>query len=965
MAVEVKVAPDNRLEYISVFLEDRRTLSQYFNLTEYPDTLTGGKNAFLIAGTDYLEPNTEVQIQIRDAKGNIVYTESSDGSPTEYYEGISKVVAAYVYPNDSVLQAKDATAYGPCTITILGELKYYDNNGSKTEVPEIWKGKYNVRWVGTANINPALANTTRVRFFFRPQATITEILKPIYNVSGTSVTASAITASYANIRLNRLETFAGDVKRVKVYRTSQGTVSDFELIQDILIESKELLQTFDATGSVITDTGVFDSQIFQKFWNSGSLNASLNSTQFSGSFAAKLTGSGNFTYTSSLDLSDKTTYELSFDGFYTSSTQSSLKVHISGSQNGDLVVDTLTGLTPTKNFTNYITQFTIPKQEPTASLYFSQTQGDWYLKDISVRAAQDTAFSPNEVSFIVSMPTNISNETFNFKFEFFDVNNNFIPVAVTGSQTFVGGNDNLTVIATSVTNLSSSFSGSLTALSQSVSGTISFTSQSVSGTIASVSQSISGTISQVSSSLNNGIDNSYSSSIYTLQTLADGNYSGSFISGSVIYAPVIGGQNGYISGKFTVGAPPNSIVLDATTSTRRIYIGTGTYNNSNTSIYLDSDGKFSLKDKLTFDGTNLSINGGGTFSGNLSAAGGTFSGALSGGTISIGSSNSIFKADSNGIYLGNATFGSASFRVTPSGELTATNANITGSITVTSGTFTGYVSVDGFYIGKNVYSTYSGIFANNSRWLSNGSIVLSPGTVLGDSTLGLNILSDSFITYKGNLIVTEPVTYAANHWVSYVTIGAVPSTFGVLDNNTMLLGRGVNGSNNGIYMNSTNYWYAGSNSVNPSMKADIVGGSITGISSLGVSGNATITGTLGVTGDITSQASDKRLKENIIPITSALDKVDKINGVYFNFTDKANELNKSLNKNRQVGFLAQEIQSVLPEIVKPAPFDIDSDGNSISGENYLTIHYEKVVPLLLQAIKELKFELDEVKKLIK
>jgi hypothetical protein len=965
MAVEVKVAPDNRLEYISVFLEDRRTLSQYFNLTEYPDTLTGGKNAFLIAGTDYLEPNTEVQIQIRDAKGNVVYTESSDGSPTEYYEGISKVVAAYVYPNDSVLQAKDATAYGPCTIVILGELKYYDNNGSKTEVPEIWKGKYNVRWVGTANINPALANTTRVRFFFRPQATITEILKPIYSVSGTSVTASAITASYANIRLNRLETFAGDVKRVKVYRTSQGTVSDFELIQDILIESKELLQTFDATGSVITDTGVFDSQIFQKFWNSGSLNATLNTQQFSGSFAAKLTGSGNFKYTASLDLSDKTTYELSFDGFYTSSTQSSLKVHISGSQNGDLVVDTLTGIVPTKNFTNYITQFTLPTQEPTASLYFSQTQGDWYLKDISLRAAQDTAFSPNEVSFIVSMPTNISNETFNFKFEFFDVNNNFIPVAVTGSQTFVGGNDNLTVIATSVTNLSSSLSGSLTALSQSVSGTISFTSQSVSGTIA-----------QVSSSLNAGITTSYSSSIYTLQTLADGNYSGSFISGSVIYAPVIGGQNGYISGKFTVGAPPNSIVLDATTSTRRIYIGTGTYNNSNTSIYLDSDGKFSLKDKLTFDGSNLSINGGGTFSGNLSAAGGTFSGnlsaaggtftgALSGGTISIGSGSSIFKADSSGIYLGDATFGSAPFRVTPGGALTATNATITGSITVTSGTFTGYLNVDGFYIGKNVYSTYSGIFANNSRWLSDGSIVLSPGNVGGDTTQGLNILSNSFCSYRGNLLVAAPVNYDSNHWLSYVTIGVSPSTFGVLDNNTMYLGRGVNGSNNGIYINSTNYWYAGSNSVNPSMKADIVGGTISGITSLGVSGNATITGTLGVTGDITSQASDKRLKENIIPITSALDKVNKLNGVYFNFTDKANELNKNLSKNRQVGFLAQEIQSVLPEIVKPAPFDIDSDGNSISGENYLTIHYEKVVPLLLQAIKELKLELDEVRKLIK
>ena len=949
MAVEVKVAPDNRLEYISVFLEDRRTLSQYFNLTEYPDTLTGGKNAFLIAGTDYLEPNTEVQIQIRDAKGNIVYTESSDGSPTEYYEGISKVVAAYVYPNDSVLQAKDATAYGPCTITILGELKYYDNNGSKTEVPEIWKGKYNVRWVGTANINPALANTTRVRFFFRPQATITEILKPIYNVSGTSVTASAITASYANIRLNRLETFAGDVKRVKVYRTSQGTVSDFELIQDILIESKELLQTFDATGSVITDTGVFDSQIFQKFWNSGSLNATLNSSQFSGSFSAKLSGSGNFKYTSSLDLSDKTTYELSFDGFYTSSTQSSLKVHISGSQNGDLVVDTLTGLTPTKNFTNYITQFTIPKQEPTASLYFSQTQGDWYLKDISLRAAQDTAFSPNEVSFIVSMPTNISNETFNFKFEFFDVNNNFIPVAVTGSQTFVGGNDNLTVIATSVTNLSSSLSGSLTALSQSVSGTISFTSQSVSGTIASVSQSVSGTISQLSSSLSSSILTSLSSSLYNLQQLADGGLSGTFINNTTIFAPVIGGITGYISGKFTVGAPPNSIVLDATTSTRRIYIGTGTYNNSNTSIYLDSDGKFSLKDKLTFDGTNLSINGGGTFSGNLSAAGGTFSGELNGGTINIGGDDTgSFHVDSaGGMWLGagNSNFATAPFRVTSTGAVTATSATITGNITATAG------AIGGWTIDSN--SIYSGTKG------SNGAYTAAAGSV--------TISSEGWLSSKNFRISST---------------GAVNAD--VIDVNDVLATSAAFGTSRGsntITINSSAMTLAGSSLFNLGALAGIVGTATSyiafmnnagntiqsSLSSTGllVGGSATITGTLGVTGDITSQASDKRLKENIITITSALDKVNKLNGVYFNFTDEANKLNKNLSKNRQVGFLAQEIQSVLPEIVKPAPFDIDSDGNSISGENYLTIHYEKVVPLLLQAIKELKFELDEVKKLIK
>jgi len=86
----------------------------------------------------------------------------------------------------------------------------------------------------------------------------------------------------------------------------------------------------------------------------------------------------------------------------------------------------------------------------------------------------------------------------------------------------------------------------------------------------------------------------------------------------------------------------------------------------------------------------LASNGNATFTGALSGASGTFGGALSGGTISIGSSNSIFKADSNGIYLGNATFGSAPFRVTPAGALTATNATLTGAVTATSGDIAGW-----------------------------------------------------------------------------------------------------------------------------------------------------------------------------------------------------------------------------------------------------------------------------------
>lgn len=127
---------------------------------------------------------------------------------------------------------------------------------------------------------------------------------------------------------------------------------------------------------------------------------------------------------------------------------------------------------------------------------------------------------------------------------------------------------------------------------------------------------------------------------------------------------------------------------------------------------------------LFFDGTNLTFTGNlsaaaGTFSGNLSAAGGTFSGDISAasgtfsGNISIGSGNSIFKADSNGIYLGNSTFSNAPFRVSSSGQLNATGVTITGNITATSGTFTGTISaaqgnVGGWSIEQNRLVSASG-----------------------------------------------------------------------------------------------------------------------------------------------------------------------------------------------------------------------------------------------------------------
>ena len=85
-----------------------------------------------------------------------------------------------------------------------------------------------------------------------------------------------------------------------------------------------------------------------------------------------------------------------------------------------------------------------------------------------------------------------------------------------------------------------------------------------------------------------------------------------------------------------------------------------------------------------------------------------------------------------------------------------------------------------------------------------------------------------------------------------------------------------------------------------------------------------------------------------------------MNGYYFTENAKAEEFGFK-NKKLQVGVSAQEVKAILPEIIAPAPFDMDADNKSKSGEDYMTVRYEKLVPLLIEAIKELKKEIDELK----
>ena len=119
-------------------------------------------------------------------------------------------------------------------------------------------------------------------------------------------------------------------------------------------------------------------------------------------------------------------------------------------------------------------------------------------------------------------------------------------------------------------------------------------------------------------------------------------------------------------------------------------------------------------------------------------------------------------------------------------------------------------------------------------------------------------------------------------------------------------------------------------------------------------GTAGAAGEVRATSNITAYySSDRRLKENIKKISNALKKLESINGVSFDWTDehiesRGGEDGYFVNKH-EVGVIAQEIKEVLPEVVRER-----DDG-------YLGVKYEGIIPLLIEAIKELKQEVEELR----
>lgn len=233
------------------------------------------------------------------------------------------------------------------------------------------------------------------------------------------------------------------------------------------------------------------------------------------------------------------------------------------------------------------------------------------------------------------------------------------------------------------------------------------------------------------------------------------------------------------------------------------------------------------------------------------------------------------------------------------------------------------------------------------------------------SVNGINYVYDSAMGVwdpSGASTLASPVTSVAGR-TGAVTLtaadigagtfpGAITSTNGTITNLTTT---GISGTGGGTITMQTATTFS----------STMTAGSAQ-ITSLGVGTAASgTTGELRCTNAITAYYSDERLKTEVQRIDNALDKVRNLSGVYFVNNDVAESFGYT-NKERQVGYLAGQMKQQLPEAVRPAPFDIaqrdDGTEYSKSGENYMTVQYDRVGPLLLEALKELDEQVSAIKK---
>ena len=204
------------------------------------------------------------------------------------------------------------------------------------------------------------------------------------------------------------------------------------------------------------------------------------------------------------------------------------------------------------------------------------------------------------------------------------------------------------------------------------------------------------------------------------------------------------------------------------------------------------------------------------------------------------------------------------------------------------------------------------------------------------------------------------VAASANNYVlpsTVITSSAAQSNNIVIKNSSPTINlRDTNHRGAHLHCNENRFYILNASAVNSTSYAPVGGHFAFYISTTNNAAN--FGGSLTAVGNITAY-SDVRIKDNIETIDGALEKVTKMRGVYYN----RNDLDEKENAVRRTGVVAQEIEKVLPEVVREnEEKNVDENGATLDGgRKRLTVDYGNIVGILIEAIKEQQVQIDELK----
>jgi len=238
-------------------------------------------------------------------------------------------------------------------------------------------------------------------------------------------------------------------------------------------------------------------------------------------------------------------------------------------------------------------------------------------------------------------------------------------------------------------------------------------------------------------------------------------------------------------------------------------------------------------------------------------------------------------------------------------------------------------------IGAGTSSTTGTVTSVGGTGTVSGLSLSGTVTTSGSLTLGgtLAVTASNFSSQTANTFLAAPNGAAGVPTFRAVVAADIPT----LNQNTT----GSSGSCTGNAATATTATTANALNTANNYQVNSLG--------VGTAGSGTA-GEIRATNNITAYYSDERLKTKIGSIDNALEKVKQIETMVYHANETAVELGYDASI-IEVGVTAQSVQRVMPQTVAPAPID----------DKYLTVRYERLVPLLIEAIKELEAQVAELK----